>query len=61
MAKRKKDKRTNNDPQKTHSKPKIEQHDPHQKPGANPGAPERQAAPTPPAASVKSIHQQIWG
>jgi len=33
-------KRTNNDQQNTHTKPKIEPHEPHQKPGLNSGDPE---------------------
>jgi hypothetical protein len=36
----KKYKRTNNDLQNTHIKPKIEQHEPHQKPEVNSGTPE---------------------
>ena len=34
---KKKDKRTNNDPQYIHIKLKIEQHEPHKKPGVNSG------------------------
>jgi len=37
---KKKDKRKTNDPQNTHIKPKIEQHEPHQNPGVNAGAPD---------------------
>jgi hypothetical protein len=33
-------KKKNDDQQNTHTKPKIEQHEPHQKPGVNSGAPE---------------------
>jgi hypothetical protein len=40
MAKRKKYKRTNTDLQNIHIKLKIEQHEPHEKPGVNSGAPE---------------------
>ena len=39
-SQKKKYKRTNNDLQNTHIKPKIEQHEPHQKPEVNSGAPE---------------------
>jgi len=41
MAKKKKYKKTNNDLQNIHIKLKIEQHEPHLKPGVNAGAPER--------------------
>ena len=47
MAKRKKDKRTNNDLHNIHIKLKIELQEPHLKPGVNSGTPEGLAVPAP--------------
>jgi hypothetical protein len=54
-SQKKKYKRTNNDLQNTHIKPKIEQHEPHQKPEVNSGAPEGLAVPAPLVTPIVQI------